>query len=97
MTEAEFASLALGDEVVVNPVELMSEHDIGCFPYSMRQFIGRTYRVHSRSTPTTIRLMDESGNDIGWYWYPTMISEAYADEDIQPLSEADLKGLIYGI
>lgn len=97
MTEAEFAELTIGDEVVVNPVECMSEFDRGCFPEAMRQFIGRTYRVHSKTSPTTVRLMNESGNDIGWCWYRTMISKTYAVEDIQPLSEADLRSLIYGI
>lgn len=97
MTEAEFAELTIGDEVIVNPIELMSDHDRNCFFYSMREFIGRMYRVYSRASPTAVRLMDESGNDIGWYWCPTMLSKAYADEDIQPLSEVDLKSLIYGI
>lgn len=92
MTEAEFEALALGDEVVVNPVELMSPYDRKRFANAMRKFVGGTYRVLSHPTLTAVRLMDESGNDIGWYWYRTMISES-----IQPLSEAALKGLIYGI
>lgn len=92
MTEAEFASLMVGDEVVVNSVELMSPYDREHFTDAMRKFVGRTYRVLSHPTLTAVRLMDESGNDIGWYWYRTMISES-----IQPLSEAALKGLIYGV
>ena len=94
MTEAEFASLKTGDEVVVNPVELMSELDRARFPDAMQKFIGGTYRVHSHLLPIRVRLMDEYGNDTGWYWYPTMISKL---EEMEPLPESVLKSLIFGI
>lgn len=97
MTEAEFASLKIGDEVVVNPVELMSECDRRRFPNDMQKFVGETYRVHSRLLPTAVRLMDEYGNDIGWYWYSTMISKLEEMEPMEPLPESVLKSLIYGI
>lgn len=97
MTEAEFASLKIGDEVVVNPVELMSECDRRRFPNDMQNFVGGTYRVHSRPLPTSVRLMDEYGNDTSWYWYPTMISKLEEMEPMEPLPESVLKSLIYGI
>lgn len=92
MTPEELRSLQVGEWVIVNGREMHTTYDAGAFVNEMECRIGQIYRVKEVSY-STVRLMDESGNDIGWFWYPSHIMRV---DTIDPIPETELMNLIFG-
>lgn len=94
MTREELESLMPGELVVVNGREEHIGHDKMTFIKDMECRIGKTFRVKDPAWCGTVRLMDDDGKDIGWYWYPSHLTRV---KDIfDPIPETELMNLIYG-
>ena len=94
MTLKELRSLRPGDLVVVNGREEHIGRNKGAFIPEMERHIGKVFRVKELCS-STVRLMDDYGKDIGWYWYPSHLTRV-AEEAFDPIPETELMNLIYG-
>lgn len=95
MTLKELKSLRQGDLVVVNRREEHIGGDKGTFVPAMERYIGEMLRVKEVGS-SCVRLMDDYGEDIGWYWYPSHLTRA-TEETFDPIPETELMNLIYGV
>lgn len=95
MTLKELKSLRPGDLVVVNRREEHIGRDKGTFVPDMERQIGKMFRVKEMAIGS-VRLMDDYGEDIGWYWYPSHLTRA-TEETFDPIPETELMNLIYGV
>lgn len=94
MTPEELKSLRRGDMVIVNGRKEHIGDDKFVFVGGMEHYIGKMFRIKDTTRGNTVRLMDECGDDIGYYWYPSHLTRVI--EDIEPIPETEFMKLVYG-